>query len=453
MVGTMPTTSSTSLKSPDRILVVDDDEDMRRALERGLRRLGYDVSSAENGVYGLKLAIELRPQVIISDIQMPQIDGLTLLRQLAIHDLDAAAIVMSSHGTMDDVIDILRNGAVDYLRKPWVPSELIAAVARAVEIHDARRSARQAKSAVAPLAVGTGSTAAKQPDKPPADSVLSAIVEQVRRGEIVLPPFPAILSELRSLLANPDASTREIAALVEHDPRLAAQVLRIINSAKYAQGAHINDIRMAVGRLGLRQLQSLVQTVIVRDSHPAKDPAILRLQTRLWRYAIARAVSMRGLAELTGLGVRLDPETAYMAGLMADAGASFLLWVISERIAGGNRSPADSESYVIGLRDQHQEVGAALLARWELDPVITLIARTHHLDAPPAPPSVYWSLAILGTVMAESLSAGDDLTRSALPSSDLVDRCGAELRISAAVASKILPSVRSEFEGVMESLA
>jgi hypothetical protein len=88
-----------------------------------------------------------------------------------------------------------------------------------------------------------------------------------------------------------------------------------------------------------------------------------------------------------------------------------------------------------------------------LDPIAALIAQTHHLEAPPAPPSGYWSLAILGTEMADGLGAGDDPTRSAPPSPELVDRCGAELRIGTTAATKISDSVRREFEGVMEALA
>lgn len=443
---------SESPKDPDRVLVVDDENDTRKALEKSLRRLGYDVSSAENGEEGLKLAVELRPQVVLADIRMPQMDGHTLLRRLATHDLDTSVIVMSAHGNMDDVIDVLRNGAVDYLKKPWAPSELASAVGRAVDIHDRRRSVRQAKSAFLRPTEPTGAMVAREQPTPKADPVFDAILEQIRRGEIVLPPVPAVLSQLRSLVSKSESAMEEIVALVERDPRLATQVLRVSNSAHYVRGGRSNDIRMAVGRIGLRQLQNLIQTVIAHGSHHAKDATLRQLQTRIWRCSVARAVSMRGLAELAGAGGRLDPETAYIAGLLADTGASFLLWVTGERIASGGRVAADAESYVLGLRGQHQEVGAGLLARWELDPVVTLIARTHHLEAPPAPPSGYWNLAILGTAMADTLSAGDDPTRSAPPSPELVDRCGAELRIGTTVATKISDSVRREFEGVMEAL-
>jgi HD-like signal output (HDOD) protein/CheY-like chemotaxis protein len=434
----------------DRVLVVEDDPDARRALERSLRRLGYEVTSAEDGEAGLKLAIQDRPQVILSDIRMPRMDGHTLLRRLAGHDLDAAVIVVSAHGDMSDVIDVLRNGAVDYLEKPYAPSELVAAVGRAVAIHGQRHLTRKliasADAAAQPARAEPG-----EPGKRPAgaaDPFFAAVLEQLRRGAIVLPPVPAILAELLSRLAARDSSMADIAAIVERDPRLAAQVLRITNTAQYARQGRVSDLRTAVERVGLRQMHSIVHTVLSHDLQQAKDPAIRELQTRIWRYSIARAVAMRGLAEL--VGGPLDSELAYLAGLQADSGAAFLLWVSSERPAGGFR-PTDA--HLRGLQEQHQEVGAALLAQWNMDPVVALVARTHHLEAPPAPQNGYWSLAVLAAAMADDLTVGDDPTRFVPPSATLIDRSRCELRIGTTGISRIAESVRREFDGVMEMLA
>ena len=129
-------------KARNRVLIVDDEAEILATLERTLRRLGYDVSTADGGEAGLRLAGELRPQVILLDIRMPVMDGLTLLRLLAAEDSDAAVIVMSGQGDVDDldaVIDLPQ--VVDYLRKPWTLSELSSAVGRAAEIHWQRRSA------------------------------------------------------------------------------------------------------------------------------------------------------------------------------------------------------------------------------------------------------------------------------------------------------------------------
>jgi DNA-binding NtrC family response regulator len=133
----------------DRILVVDDEEAMRQLLERTLTRTGYEVVCAVDGEQGLALAIELQPSVVISDIRMAGLDGHTLLRRIVAQGLDAGVVIMSAHGDMQDVVDALRNGAVDFLEKPWAPADLLSAVARAAEAHDHRRSTRQLKALVA----------------------------------------------------------------------------------------------------------------------------------------------------------------------------------------------------------------------------------------------------------------------------------------------------------------
>jgi HD-like signal output (HDOD) protein/CheY-like chemotaxis protein len=440
----------------DVVLVVEDDPDTSRTLDRCLRRLGYEVVTATDGEEGLRKAIELAPQVVLSDIRMPNMDGHTLLRRLSGHDLDTAVVIMSAHGDMNDVIDALRNGAVDYLTKPWTPSELVSAVGRAVSMHDERRARRTGVRSALVASPGLQRTvdeSSSSDDEGASATGFDLVLDQLRRGEIVVPPVPAVLTELRALLARPNAGMHEITSLVERDPRLAAEVLRLTRSAHYARGARINDMRTAIGRLGLRQLQSLVQTVILRDIHQATDPGLRQDQLRIWRASIGRAVAMRALAELVGPSAKLDPETAYLAGLFADVGASFLLWLLSEREAA-NPAPSARKPRVLlaKLCEQHGEIGAALLQSWDLDPVATIIARTHHDSAPPAPPTGYWPLAILGAAMAEKLELASDPTSHASPTAELVDRCGAELRIGTSAVVKISESVRSEFEDVMESL-
>jgi len=425
-------------------LVVDDEEGVRRTLERSLSRLGYEFLEAENGEVGLQMAEQHKPQVILLDIRMPRMDGHALLGELASRGLDAAVVVMSAHGTMQDVISVLRKGAVDYLKKPWEASELVSAVSRAVEIHDQRATLR-GKGAPA---ADAGAVAAK----PGGASAMGTILDQLRRGEIPIPPLSTVLAELRTLMANPDTPIQQITALVERDPRLVVQTLRIANSALYSRGSRINDLRTAVGRIGLRQLSNLIHTVTVSQSNQVQDPSLRLVQARIWRYSIARAVSMRALAELANSGAALDPETAYLAGLLADTGAAFLASVIAERAVLA-KQPVDLEAGLAGIRAQHEEVGQMLLSEWEIDQQVASVARFHHSESPPAPPNPYWSLAVLGTNMANSLEAGEDSTSTAPPNPALVDRCAAELRVSSTVGDKISESVRNEFDEIMEALA
>lgn len=163
-----------------RVLVVDDDELIRSMLDKALRRLGCQVLQAPDGYLGLQLAELHTPAVIFSDLRMPGFDGHSLLRKLAEGHNRAAVVIMSGAGEMQDVIDSLREGAVDYLRKPWSPTELAAALARALEESD-RRVAFQAVRPAAAAAPPSEAGALRHACSPPA-------------GPTPTPPSPAFAS-------------------------------------------------------------------------------------------------------------------------------------------------------------------------------------------------------------------------------------------------------------------
>jgi DNA-binding NtrC family response regulator len=84
-----------------KILVIDDDQGIRRLLDSLLRRKGYDVVLAENGLKGLELFRREHPDVIVLDLKMPEMDGLTVLRQIRSVDLKQPVIIFTGAGTPD----------------------------------------------------------------------------------------------------------------------------------------------------------------------------------------------------------------------------------------------------------------------------------------------------------------------------------------------------------------
>ena len=108
-----------------RVVVVDDDRMIREMLELGLSREGYDVQSAADGIAALELVRRFDPEVIVLDIMMPKIDGISLLPKL--REITQAPIVMlTAKGGTEDKVQSLTAGADDYLVKPFVFEELIA---------------------------------------------------------------------------------------------------------------------------------------------------------------------------------------------------------------------------------------------------------------------------------------------------------------------------------------
>ena len=108
-----------------RVAVIDDDRMVREMLELGLSREGYEVRTATDGFGALELVKAFDPEVIVLDIMMPKIDGITLLPRL--REITQAPILMlTAKGGTDDKVRSLASGADDYLVKPFVFEELIA---------------------------------------------------------------------------------------------------------------------------------------------------------------------------------------------------------------------------------------------------------------------------------------------------------------------------------------
>ena len=117
-----------SAAASPRVLVVDDDPDVLASLERGLRLSGFDVATAVDGAEALRSATETRPDAIVLDINMPVLDGVSVVTALRAMDNDVPVCVLSARSSVDDRVAGLEAGADDYLVKPFVLAELVARV-------------------------------------------------------------------------------------------------------------------------------------------------------------------------------------------------------------------------------------------------------------------------------------------------------------------------------------
>ncbi|MBI2834308.1 MAG: sigma-54-dependent Fis family transcriptional regulator [Acidobacteria bacterium] len=116
-----------------RILLIDDDPGVRSSLEQRLARAGYTVTVAESAERGLPLALDGAFDVILTDLLMPGMSGIDLLRRLRDRQLDTALIIMTGFATVDTAVEAMKLGAVDYLQKPFVRDEVLLRVRAAVE--------------------------------------------------------------------------------------------------------------------------------------------------------------------------------------------------------------------------------------------------------------------------------------------------------------------------------
>jgi len=125
-----------------RVLVADDESNMRRVLEAILRREGYDVVTAANG---LDAVSEMNRDIrtVITDLKMPGLDGMGLLRRLQQDYPEVPVVMITAHGSVESAVEAVKLGAFDYLEKPFEQEQIRQIVAKAMKTHElARRDAR-----------------------------------------------------------------------------------------------------------------------------------------------------------------------------------------------------------------------------------------------------------------------------------------------------------------------
>ena len=130
---------------PGRVLIVDDSRTIRLLVSTHLRAQGYTIQEAVDGLDGLAVARSAEFDAVITDIDMPRLDGFGFLRALRETHPDLPAIVLTAHREVEKVIEAIRGGVLfDYLTKPVESSVLAMAVQRAVEVYQLRSKAREA---------------------------------------------------------------------------------------------------------------------------------------------------------------------------------------------------------------------------------------------------------------------------------------------------------------------
>ena len=119
--------------SKARILIVDDEETTRELFAELLQRWDYDVDQTADGHEALKIAAETHPDVIISDLVMPKLDGLALVRALREEQPDTPVVIITGKGTIDAAVEAVREGVFDFVEKPLDPARLKIILQRALE--------------------------------------------------------------------------------------------------------------------------------------------------------------------------------------------------------------------------------------------------------------------------------------------------------------------------------
>ena len=175
----------------DRVLIVDDERNIRRVLQALLESEGYEVVSAADGDEARAKIRRADPSfdVVLTDLRMPNCDGMELLRWVQSSHPDTPVVMLTAHGTVDVAVSAMREGAFDFITKPFEESELSVMMAKAVAHRNANR-----ERAYSPGVSEESSIRKAPPDK--ADKVLGDIIG-------VSPPMQELFALMRKVAPSP----------------------------------------------------------------------------------------------------------------------------------------------------------------------------------------------------------------------------------------------------------
>jgi two-component system response regulator HydG len=237
-----------------RILIADDHDAVREGMAIALARLGHEVVAVKGGAEAIAAYRKRPADVVVTDLRMVPVDGIEVVRRLREADPDATVVVVSAHGTIPVAVEAMREGAIDFIEKPFSPEVLRARVEKAVEIARERRGARTVRARVEALEADL--VRAKDPHGIVGGSeAMRRVLEQVRK---VAPTDATVL------VLGESGTGKELVARAVHDasPRRAEPFVSISCAAVpetlleselfgHERGAFTGAVKRKLGRFEL----------------------------------------------------------------------------------------------------------------------------------------------------------------------------------------------------------
>ncbi len=184
------------------VLIVDDEDMVRTALEQWLRLSGFETATAANAQEALTAIDDRHPHIVLTDVRMPGLSGMDLLRTIAERGLPTEVILITGHGDVPMAVEAMRAGAFDFLQKPYVPDQLVHSISRAAEqarlkreLADLRRKLDGGANELSTRLVGA-----------------SRVMEDLRRSVLELAAIPADI-----ILLGETGTGKEVVARCLHD--------------------------------------------------------------------------------------------------------------------------------------------------------------------------------------------------------------------------------------------
>lgn len=186
---------------------------------------------------------------------------------------------------------------------------------------------------------------------------LDSVKEAVAAEKLLLPSIPEVALKIRDECEKENSSAQQVAELLNQDPALSVRLLQVVNSSLYRTRSSIENIQMAITRLGLRLVKDLVMGLAMKQLYKASNDVLAERFNELWMASSKTAALSRILAMNCG---HTDPEKAMLAGLIHNIGALPIL-VMAEDDDDLFDNPTALHKII---REMQGEVGAYIFRAW-----------------------------------------------------------------------------------------
>lgn len=316
------------------ILFVDDDAEVLNAFSTAFRDSDYTVICVESGVEALVVLEGLNIDIVISDLRMPDMNGIELLKRVKRNLPSAIRIILGSQTDEKMVMNcMLDNIAKAHLFKPWDEDKLKKTIRQLLDTEELMSSRE-----------------------------LMTVINNVGRLPTLKPFYQSILNAIEN-----DADISAIAAEIEKDPAISAKILQMANSAYY--GVKTGSVHKAATYLGTQNLKNLVLTTSIMDSFTLRG-AGNKIAQDIWAHASVTNKIQWLISEKVLF--RKQNHTESTAGLLHNLGIVFMMKQYpNDFIALLNEAAADTSVDVLAEEKKrygvtHAEVGGYLLQWWDL---------------------------------------------------------------------------------------
>ncbi|MGE3756521.1 MAG: HDOD domain-containing protein [Pseudobdellovibrionaceae bacterium] len=429
----------------NKILIVDDTTSFRLPIAAFLRREGYEMLSATNGKEALRVLQSTPPDLILLDVAMPGMDGISCLEELRKIDRlkNIPVIMLTAMSEADVVVKAALNGVNGYLLKSQfsldmllqkVKTQLTLAHESLARCNEVRQMSNACSEMIA---VRTEKTSEKFKKHP--------ILEYVQRDFFSFEAAPPVVAGALALFSA-GGSTEEIASVIREDPALVVKILGLANLGSQSEGVEITALTDAITKIGTSEIKKLLLTTGVIE-HFSERPTQGVIPQRFWEHALATATIAEIIAKTIGMN---NSQEMFLAGLLHDVGR-LLFWKhhgeeyadVVLRAANTNISLCQLEFERFGVT--HAYLSRELLRVWNLPEVIVESAGNHEMlvDAV-VKVSAYKKetlTLILANRLAHALAFGESGNAVLLDTSEIsaaLDLTPESLSIIAADATRIL---------------